>query len=162
MNNQPPIWQLVACSSTLYICCHGYLLGLYNTQHATWTFGLVIPSINMALTTFTILGLLEVGKTILDPFGNDDSLSENLNISCLMAETNAGSVRWMNGAARLPFGDGADRNDVRPSRLAKGLAKSIGLGEVSLGEPLAKSPHKSEKFEFEHEKAESPHEKKNK
>ena len=107
-------------------------------------------------------GFLVLSKSFLDPFGNDDSLSENLNISCLMAETNAGSVRWMNGAARLPFGDGADRNDVRPSRLAKGLAKSIGHGEVSLGEPLAKSPHKSEKFEFEHEKAESPHEKKNK
>ena len=103
-------------------------------------------------------GFLVLSKSFLDPFGNDDSLSENLNISCLLAETNAGSVRWMNGAARLPFGDGANRNDVRPSR----LAKSIGLGEVSLGEALASSPHKSEKFEFGHEKAESPQDKKNK
>ena len=38
-------------------------------------------------------GFLVLSKSFLDPFGNDDSLSENLNISCLMAETNAGSVR---------------------------------------------------------------------
>jgi len=56
-------------------------------------------------------GFLELSKSFLDPFGNDDMLGvdapENFDISCLLCETNAGSVRWLNGILELPF-DTAD------------------------------------------------------
>ena len=49
-------------------------------------------------------GFLQLSKSFLDPFGNGDSLSENFSISCLLCETNAGSVRWFNAIQQLPFG----------------------------------------------------------
>jgi len=48
-------------------------------------------------------GFLQLSKSFLDPFGNGDSLSENFSISCLLCETNAGSVRWFNAMQELPF-----------------------------------------------------------
>ena len=42
-------------------------------------------------------------SAFLDPFGNDDSLSENLQVDCLVTEINNGSERWTNGARKLPF-----------------------------------------------------------
>ena len=48
-------------------------------------------------------GFLQLSKSFLDPFGNGDSLSENFSISCLLCETNAGSVRWFNAIQELPF-----------------------------------------------------------
>lgn len=46
-----------------------------------------------------------LSKSFLDPFGNEDSLSENFSVHCLICETNAGSVRWANGIEQLPFDD---------------------------------------------------------
>ena len=49
-------------------------------------------------------GFLQLSKSFLDPFGNDDSISENFSISCLLCETNAGSVRWYGAIETgLPF-----------------------------------------------------------
>jgi len=48
-------------------------------------------------------GFLTLSKSFLDPFGNSDSLSENLSVACLLCETNAGSVRWLNAIEQLPF-----------------------------------------------------------
>jgi len=50
-------------------------------------------------------GFLQLSKSFLDPFGNDDSISENFSISCLLIEQNAGSVRWLRAVERLPFED---------------------------------------------------------
>ena len=47
-------------------------------------------------------GLLELSKSFLDPFGNEGSIGQNLVIDCLMGEVNAGSVRWVEGGARMP------------------------------------------------------------
>jgi len=48
-------------------------------------------------------GFLQLSKSFLDPFGNEDSVSENFSISCLIAESNAGSVRWSDALQELPF-----------------------------------------------------------
>ena len=48
-------------------------------------------------------GFLQLSKSFLDPFGNGDSLTENFSIGCLLIETNAGSVRWLNAIEELPF-----------------------------------------------------------
>ena len=48
-------------------------------------------------------GFLVLSKSFLDPFGNGDSLDENFDINCLLCETNAGSVRWLNAIDELPF-----------------------------------------------------------
>ena len=46
---------------------------------------------------------LQLSKSFLDPFGNGDSLTENFSIGCLLCETNAGSMRWLNAIDELPF-----------------------------------------------------------
>jgi len=48
-------------------------------------------------------GFLQLSKSFLDPFGNEDSLNENFSIACLISETNAGSVRWKDAVEALPF-----------------------------------------------------------
>ena len=48
-------------------------------------------------------GFLQLSKSFLDPFGNEDSISENFSISCLLCETNAGSRRWYSAIEGLPF-----------------------------------------------------------
>lgn len=48
-------------------------------------------------------GFLVLSKSFLDPFGNEDTLSENLSVLCLVTETNAGSLRWRDATRNLPF-----------------------------------------------------------
>ena len=48
-------------------------------------------------------GFLVLSKSFLDPFGNEDSLSENFSLHCLVCETNGGSIRWRDGIEELPF-----------------------------------------------------------
>jgi len=48
-------------------------------------------------------GFLQLSKSFLDPYGNDDSQTENFDLTCLICETNAGSVRWYNAIEQLPF-----------------------------------------------------------
>ena len=47
-------------------------------------------------------GLLELSKSFLDPFGNAGSIGQNLQIDCLVGETNSGSVRWTEGIDMMP------------------------------------------------------------
>ena len=61
----------------------------------------IIPLVGL-LTTF-YRGFTVLSKSFLDPFGNEDSLSENFNIFCLLCETNAGSVRWYSALEQLPY-----------------------------------------------------------
>ena len=58
------------------------------------------------ILTIFYRGFLVLSKSFLDAFGNEDSLSENFSIHCLVCETNAGSIRWRDGIERLPFADG--------------------------------------------------------
>ena len=48
-------------------------------------------------------GFLQLSKSLLDPFGNEDSTDENLSIGTLLCETNAGSLRWSAAIEELPF-----------------------------------------------------------
>ena len=56
-----------------------------------------------AVQTIFYRGFLALSKSFLDPFGNEDSLSENFSVHCLICETNAGSVRWARGLEGLPW-----------------------------------------------------------
>ena len=58
----------------------------------------------VGVLTIFFRGFLALSKSFLDPFGNEDSLSENMSVHCLLCETNAGSIRWSNGIEELPFG----------------------------------------------------------
>lgn len=51
-------------------------------------------------------GFLQLSKSFLDPFGNDDSVAENLSVSCLICEVNSGSTRWFDAVQQLPFKTG--------------------------------------------------------
>lgn len=59
-----------------------------------------IPLVGLLCVFFR--GFLALSKSFLDPFGNEDSLSENLSVHCLVCEVNAGSVRWASGIEELP------------------------------------------------------------
>jgi len=52
-------------------------------------------------------GLLELSKSLLDPFGNkrvsDKYFAADINIDVLIAESNAGSLLFAQGASALPF-----------------------------------------------------------
>ena len=56
------------------------------------------------LTVF-YTGLLDLAKIFLDPLNNEDFCRNSIfmDIGVLIRESNAGSTRWKNGAARLPF-----------------------------------------------------------
>jgi len=64
--------------------------------------GVFVIPLTGILTTF-YRGFLVLSKSFLDPFGNEDSLSENFNLLCVVTETNAGSIRWRDGIEELPF-----------------------------------------------------------
>ena len=64
--------------------------------------GVLTVLLSGILVTF-YRGFLQLSKSFLDPFGNGDSLSENFSISCLLCETNSGSVRWFSAIQDLPF-----------------------------------------------------------
>lgn len=53
------------------------------------------------LLTLFYQGLLELSKGFLDPFGNGRASGE-IHVEVLLAETNAGSLRWLRGVAELP------------------------------------------------------------
>lgn len=47
------------------------LKGLSFTPGAGWGYAFCLPLASVFVTTMATLGLLEVGDTILDPFGDD-------------------------------------------------------------------------------------------
>lgn len=59
------------------------------------------------LFTLFYRGLLELSKSFLDPFGNRrvsfTGLSAEVNVDCLIGESNAGSLIWPHGAKQMPF-----------------------------------------------------------
>ena len=63
--------QLVALSCAGYLVSSAFLKGLNFIPGQSYTFGLIVPALNIGVTTLTIFGLLEVGDTIMDPFGGD-------------------------------------------------------------------------------------------
>ena len=58
-----------------------------------------------ALLTFCYQGLFNLSKQFLDPYHNENFWKgdDALVIDTLVAETNAGSMRWMNGLEQMPI-----------------------------------------------------------
>ena len=74
-------------------------IGLYSELGA-WSI------ICVGVLTLFYTGLLDLAKIFLDALDNEDfyqSARLYMDIGVLIRESNAGSTRWVNGAARLPF-----------------------------------------------------------
>lgn len=63
--------HLVAMCCVLYLALTAFIKGLQFTPEASYTFGLLLPLASVLVLIVAIFGLLEVGDTILDPFGVD-------------------------------------------------------------------------------------------
>jgi len=63
--------HLVSTACTFFLVINAFLKGLDFTPDSSLTFGFVMPMMNVLLITLSIFGLLEVGDTILNPFGTD-------------------------------------------------------------------------------------------
>lgn len=60
--------------------------------------------ISVGFLTLFFLGLLDLAKVFLDPLNNEDGCeSVHMDLSVLIRESNAGSVRWKKGVEYLPF-----------------------------------------------------------
>jgi predicted membrane chloride channel (bestrophin family) len=61
--------------------------------------------IAVGILTLFYTGLLNLAKVLLDPLDNEDFCenSTDMDLGVLIRESNAGSMRWGNSGARLPF-----------------------------------------------------------
>ena len=61
--------------------------------------------VGTGLLTTSYQGLFDLAKQFLDPYDNENygSGEDPLSVDTLIAETNAGSVRWMNAFEEMPF-----------------------------------------------------------
>jgi hypothetical protein len=64
-----------------------------------------LGALGTGLLTMFYQGLFDLAKQFLDPYDNENygKGEDPLCIDTLIAETNAGSVRWMNGLEKCPF-----------------------------------------------------------
>ena len=63
--------HLVSLSCAIYLFRSTFLAGLEVTPDSSSTFGLVLPATEVIGQIVATFGLIEVGETILDPFGSD-------------------------------------------------------------------------------------------
>jgi len=63
--------HMVSMSCTVYLCGSAFIRGTAFDENAGVTSGLIVPLIYVILTNITIYGLLVVGDTVIDPFGDD-------------------------------------------------------------------------------------------
>jgi len=65
----------------------------------------VVAIAGTGLLTFSYQGLFDLAKQFLDPYDNENygKGEDPLSVDTLIAETNAGSVRWMYGFEEMPF-----------------------------------------------------------
>jgi len=63
--------HLVSMSSTIYLLFTAFTKGQYFDEEADYGYGIVLPCLGVLMITLATYGLLEVGNTILDPFGDD-------------------------------------------------------------------------------------------
>eukprot|EP00587_Corethron_hystrix_P001577 CAMPEP_0113328384 /NCGR_PEP_ID=MMETSP0010_2-20120614/19989_1 /TAXON_ID=216773 ORGANISM="Corethron hystrix, Strain 308" /NCGR_SAMPLE_ID=MMETSP0010_2 /ASSEMBLY_ACC=CAM_ASM_000155 /LENGTH=1182 /DNA_ID=CAMNT_0000189705 /DNA_START=372 /DNA_END=3919 /DNA_ORIENTATION=- /assembly_acc=CAM_ASM_000155 len=81
------------------------VLWMYPLMAFVSGMSLVLGVIGTGLLTIFYQGLFDLAKQFLDPYDNENygRGDDPLCIDTLIAETNAGSVRWMNGFDQLPF-----------------------------------------------------------
>jgi len=58
-------------SSTIYLLFTAFTKGQYFDKDADYGYGIILPCLGVLMITLATYGLLEVGNTILDPFGDD-------------------------------------------------------------------------------------------
>jgi hypothetical protein len=63
--------HLVSLSCAIYLFRSTFLAGLEVTPDSSSTFGLILPATEVIGQIVATFGLIEVGETILDPFGSD-------------------------------------------------------------------------------------------
>ena len=63
--------HLVSALSTFYLIITAFLKGLYFEPDEPVSMGLCLPLIGLFVAILSTYGLLEVGNTILDPFGDE-------------------------------------------------------------------------------------------
>jgi hypothetical protein len=68
-------------------------------------FSLFLCVLGTGLLTIGYQGLFDLAKQFLDPYDNESfgQGEDPLVVDTLIAETNAGSVRWMNGLEKMPI-----------------------------------------------------------
>lgn len=94
-----------------------------------WTYPVMAFSTGMSpylviagtgLLTISYQGLFDLAKQFLDPYDNETygKGEDPLSVDTLIAETNAGSVRWMYGFEEMPFNaEQIKRGDLKDSLL---------------------------------------------
>ena len=133
--------HLVSASCTLYLVFNAFLKGLEFGPDESPVFALVLPMCNVFLTTLAVFGLLEVGDTILDPFGNDPEdfaiihLVEWTAVASLEAITVADrghSVAWRAShaapAPTSPLTSSTPVSDEPPPAVAAAASGGAGAG----------------------------------
>ena len=63
--------HMVSMCCTAYLLSSSFVKGLYFSPDATLTFGLFLPLSAVCLSTVSVLGLIETGSAIANPFGSD-------------------------------------------------------------------------------------------
>jgi len=63
--------HLVSLACFIYLAVTAFLAGIKWKPESSVTFGLTVPMILLITKIFSTFGLIEVGETILDPFGSD-------------------------------------------------------------------------------------------
>ena len=63
--------HLVSLACFIYLAVTAFLAGIKWKPDSSVTFGLTVPMILLITKIFSTFGLIEVGETILDPFGSD-------------------------------------------------------------------------------------------
>ena len=81
------------------------MLWLYPLGSVSSGFSFQIGVIGTIVLTMSYQGLFNLAKRLLDPFYNENFWNgdDALVVDTLIAETNAGSVRWINGLEELPL-----------------------------------------------------------
>jgi len=99
------------------------ILWMYPFQALSSGMPSVLGVVGCGLLTMCYQGLFDLAKQFLDPYDNENygKGEDPLCVDTLIAETNAGSVRWMHGLEKQPFSsqrlrDGELFNSLLPVR----------------------------------------------
>ena len=63
--------HLIGLSSFLFLLTNSITQGFHFTPDAPISYGFAFPAFGLFVTTFTSVGLVEIGSTLCDPFGGD-------------------------------------------------------------------------------------------
>ena len=63
--------HLIGLSSFLFLLTNSITQGFHFTPDAPISYGFAFPAFGLFVTTFTSVGLVEIGATLCDPFGGD-------------------------------------------------------------------------------------------